>query len=99
MYFADRITPGGMKLLQERGAVGDICGRFFDLNGRPVMIGAGVIGMDLRQLVAIPEVIAIAGGLEKTRALLGAVRGGFVKTLITDTVTARAVLALNSEGR
>jgi len=58
-----------------------------------------VIGIDLETLKNIPEVIAIAGGSEKVRAVLGALRGGYIKTLITDIVTARAVLAEDSERR
>jgi dihydroxyacetone kinase-like protein len=44
-------------------------------------------------------VIAIAGGMEKVRAVLGALRGGYINTLITDTETARAVLAEFEERR
>ncbi|HTX80223.1 MAG TPA: sugar-binding transcriptional regulator [Longilinea sp.] len=98
MFFADHISPENLTKLESRGAVGDILGRFYNFNGDPVEINAGVIGINLQQLRAIPEVIAIAGGLEKVRALLGALRGGYVKTLVTDTATARAVL-LESNGR
>lgn len=93
MFFAQHIPPGSLAQLEARGAVGDICARFFDIQGKQVVPGTGVIGVDLSQLRAIPEVIAIAGGIEKVRAVLGALRGGYVKTLITDTATARAVLA------
>jgi dihydroxyacetone kinase-like protein len=44
----------------------------------------------------VDAVIAIAGGSDKVSAILGAIRGGYVKTLITDTVTARAVLEQHS---
>jgi DNA-binding transcriptional regulator LsrR (DeoR family) len=44
-------------------------------------------------------VIAIAGGSEKVRAILGALRGGYIKTLITDITTARAVLVEDSQRR
>jgi DNA-binding transcriptional regulator LsrR (DeoR family) len=98
MFFADHITPGNLAKLESRGAVGDILGQFYNLNGDPLEIDAGVIGVSLEQLRAIPEVIAIAGGLEKVRALLGALRGGYIKTLVTDTATAQAVL-LENKGR
>jgi DNA-binding transcriptional regulator LsrR (DeoR family) len=92
MFFADHISPGMLAQLEARGAVGDICGRFFDSVGYPVDSGTGVISIGLNDLKAIPEVIGIAGGLEKVRALLGALRGGYIKTLVTDTATAQAVL-------
>lgn len=93
MFFADHISPEMLAQLEARGAVGDICGRFFDITGHPVDLGTGVIGVSLDDLPQIPEVIGVAGGLDKVRALLGALRGGYIKTLVTDTVTARAVLA------
>jgi len=99
MFFAEHITPGALAQLEAQGAVGDICGRFYNVAGEPVTVGTGVIGIPLEHLRAVPEVIAIAGGLEKARAILGALRGGFIKTLITDTATARTVLLEHLERR
>jgi len=99
MFFADHITPQTLASLESKGTVGDICARFFDILGTQVFPELGVIGINLDQLKAIPEVIAIAGGMEKVRAVLGALRGGYIKTLITDTETARAVLAEHEERR
>jgi DNA-binding transcriptional regulator LsrR (DeoR family) len=93
MFFADHISPKTLAQLEANGAVGDVCGRFFNIKGEPVNVGQGVIGINLEQLRAIPEVIGIAGGLEKTRAIIGALRGGFIKTLVTDTITAQKLLA------
>jgi DNA-binding transcriptional regulator LsrR (DeoR family) len=99
MFFADHISPHALSRLESKGAVGDICARFFDIIGTYVFPELGVIGINLEQLKAIPEVIAVAGGMEKVRAVLGALRGGYVKTLITDTETAQAVLTENEERR
>jgi deoxyribonucleoside regulator len=99
MFFADHITPQTLSLLESMGTVGDICARFFNIQGTQVFPELGVIGINLDQLKAIPEVIAIAGGMEKVRAILGTLRGGYVKTLVTDTVTAQAVLAETEERR
>ena len=93
MFFADHITRQTLAMLEERGAVGDICARFFNSKGVQVLPNLGVIGINLNQLKAVPQVIAIAGGMEKTRAVLGALKGGYINTLITDTATAQAVLA------
>jgi len=80
--------------LRARGAVGDILGHFFDLNGQPVAceVDHRIIALSLDQLRAIPTVIAVAGGLEKTEAILGALRGSYVNALVTDAETAQAVL-------
>jgi deoxyribonucleoside regulator len=99
MFFANHINPHTLAELESKGTVGDICARFFDAQGNQVFPELGVIGINLDQLKTIPEVIAIAGGLEKVRAVLGALRGGYIKTLITDTETARAVLAKHEERR
>ncbi len=93
MFFAEHIAPRTLAHLEAEGTVGDICARFFDIKGRQVYPETGVIGINLEQLKTIPEVIAIAGGMEKIRAVLGALQGGYIKTLVTDTETARAVLA------
>jgi DNA-binding transcriptional regulator LsrR (DeoR family) len=98
MFFAEHISPDVLAELESHGAVGDICGRFFKISGEVVTAGAGVIGIAIEQLRTIPEVVAVAGGLEKVRAILGVLRGGYIKTLVTDTATAQAVLIENERG-
>lgn len=93
MFFAEHVSPRTLARLEANGAVGDICARFFDCEGRQVDPETGVIGIRLEQLKTVPEVIAIAGGMEKVRAISGALQGGYIHTLVTDTATARAVLA------
>jgi DNA-binding transcriptional regulator LsrR (DeoR family) len=99
MFFADHISPVVLAQLEAGGAVGDICGRFYNIQGEQIRGPAGVIGISIEQLQHIPEVIAVGGGLEKVRALLGALRSGFIKTLVTDSTTARAVLIESEERR
>ncbi len=83
-----------VRYLQDRGAVGDILGRMFDVNGERVRceMDERLIALDLEQLRGISTMVAIAGGTEKTRAILGALRGSYVNVLITDMESARAVL-------
>lgn len=97
MFFTDHMTESALVRLKSEGGIGDICGNFFDIQGRPVMDTPGIVGVNLEQLRLIPEVIAAAGGLDKVGALIGALKGGFIKTLVTDVVTARAVLAAKKE--
>ena len=95
MLFAKYLDESTRDRLNAAGAVGDICMRFFDENGRPIEDGLrGVIGIDLEKVHRIPNVIGVASGVSKAKAILGAIRGGFIKTLITDDVTARAILSL-----
>jgi deoxyribonucleoside regulator len=92
MFFAGSMSQHTLTFLESRGAVGDLCARFFDDQGQPVETGAGILGITLDQLRALPDVIGIAGGTDKVTAILGAIRGGYIKTLVTDSVTARAIL-------
>lgn len=93
MFFSEYMTESTLEELKSEGGVGDICGNFYDIQGLPVMENMGIVGINLEQIQEIPEVIGVAGGLEKTRALLGALQGGFITTLVTDIITAREVLA------
>ena len=95
MLFAKYLDQSTRDRLHAAGAVGDICMRFFDGDGRSIEDGLrGVIGIDLEKLHRISNVIGVASGASKAKAILGAIRGGLIKTLITDDVTARAILTL-----
>jgi DNA-binding transcriptional regulator LsrR (DeoR family) len=79
-----------LQKIRGRGAVGDICLRFYDSVGREVRdaIGNRVIGIDLETFKRIPRAVAIAGGIRKHAAILGALRGKLINVLITDQFTA-----------
>ncbi|MBN1563546.1 MAG: sugar-binding transcriptional regulator [Anaerolineae bacterium] len=76
--------------LRAGGGVGDVCLRFFDINGKPVLtpLNDRVMGMALPQLKHVPRTVGIAGGQRKHAAIQGALRGGWINVLITDRVTA-----------
>jgi DNA-binding transcriptional regulator LsrR (DeoR family) len=80
-----------LEALQKAGAVGDLCLRFYDAEGRPVRGGfeGRVIGIDLDGLRRVPRSVALCGGKRKFAAILGALRGGWVNTLVTDQFTAQ----------
>jgi DNA-binding transcriptional regulator LsrR (DeoR family) len=100
VLFVNYLDEGTRSRLKKAKAEGDICMRFFDISGTPVKNGVqGVISISLEQLRRIPSVIAIACGLSKVRAILGAIRGKYIHTLITDDQTAKAILVfLEKEG-
>jgi len=87
--------------LSARGAVGDICLRFFDAAGTPVVtpLNDRVISMELQELKAVHRVVGIAGGKRKTAAIRGALEGGWVNVLITDRSTAERLVNHASSGR
>lgn len=94
-------SPKELKSLSARGAVGDICLRFFDAEGTPVAtpLNDRVIAIELEQLKRVERVIGIAGGRRKTAAIQGALRGGWVNVLITDRSTAERLLREAKAGR
>ncbi len=80
--------------LRQKGAVGDICMRFFDADGCPIQNGLNerVIGLELEQLHRIKRCVGVAGGKRKIAAIRGAMRGGYINVLITDIQTAKVLL-------
>jgi len=80
--------------LRSRGAVGDVCMRFFDAEGKPVETPQNerVIGMELEQLNRLRRCVAVAGGRRKVAAIRGAIRGKHINVLITDIFTASELI-------
>jgi len=83
-----------LELLKNRGAVGDILLRFFDINGAIVgsPINNRVVSMSLEQLKNIDRAIGVAAGKRKYPAILGALRGKWINVLVTDRNTAEMLL-------
>ena len=92
------ITPQEVENLRKQGAVGDILGQFYDKNGRKldVTYHNRLIAVRLEKLKEMPHVIGIAGGEHKVDAIKGALRGGYIHTLITDERTALKLLEVPS---
>jgi len=87
-------SPDELDAISRAGAVGDICLRFFDEAGKPVITDHDerVISMSLDQLKRAKRSVGIAGGRRKLTAIRGALRGGWINVLITDRVTAEQLL-------
>lgn len=83
--------------LDAAGAVGEVLVAPFDLDGQYVCpaLRDRVIALDARRLGRIPVSIGVAAGEGKVRPILGALRAGIVRRLVTDAATAEAVVALD----
>ncbi len=81
-----------------RGAVGAISGRFFDAKGNPVSgeVDQRMVGLTLEEIRRVPNRLGVAGGTEKTQAILGALRGGYLTDLVVDERTAHGLLATDA---
>lgn len=91
-----------LEQLSAHGAVGDICLRFFDAGGTPVVtpLNDRVIAIELEDLKRANRVVGIAGGRRKTAAIRGALQGRWINVLITDRATAeRLVRTAPDNGR
>ena len=90
------LNPADVRGLRERGVVGDILGQFFDADGNVVdlPIHDRRIGIELSDLMHVPKVVGVAGGLHKAQAILGARHGGFLDVLDTNELVAIRLLEL-----
>ena len=87
-------SPEELAMLEESGAVGDICLRFFDAAGVPVTtpLDERVIGITFEELRRVRRCVGIAGGPRKLAAIESALQGRLVNVLITDRFTAEALI-------
>lgn len=87
-------APADQDALRSRGAVGDVCLRYFDAEG--VLVHSPfddrVLGISADDLRAVPRRVALAGGADKVTAVRAALLGGWVNVLVTDLSVARALL-------
>jgi len=94
--FVDRevLKPADIKELKGYGAVGEICGRFFNASG--VECDSPwrdrVISIDLELVKEIPQVIGVVAGADRSAAICAAIKGGLLKSLVIDESGARALL-------
>lgn len=91
-YFMARVRAS-----ESQEIVADFCGRFFTRDGQEAG-GKFVVAIEPHQLRKAREVVAVAGGVSKARAIRAILRGKLITTLVTDEDTARAVLGLE-DGR
>ncbi len=80
--------------LERAGAIGEVCGRFFDARGNECATAwrDRVISVELAQLRKIPLVLALVSGTDRTAAIEAAIRGNLIKGLIIDEAGAAALL-------
>lgn len=93
-YLKEEMEPDIFSELMKSGTVGDILGQFFDADGNVFDMGEKyhLIGYDLKKLKGIKNVICLCGGAPKVDGIIAAAKAGYMKTLITDSETARMAL-------
>ncbi|TCO47772.1 DNA-binding transcriptional regulator LsrR (DeoR family) [Kribbella antiqua] len=88
------VAESDQEELRRLGAVGDVCFRYFDEEGKHVRstFDQRVIGVTAKELLAVPRRIGVAGGERKYSAIRAALLGGWVNILITDLAMAEKLL-------
>lgn len=90
----EKMTLNELIYIKNQNAVGDILGQFFDAEGHILELPHHnrLIGTHLNTLKKLNNVIGVAGGAQKVDAIFGALKGGYIDTLITDEETANGLL-------
>ncbi|QUJ69991.1 winged helix-turn-helix transcriptional regulator (plasmid) [Photobacterium sp. GJ3] len=94
-YFDLRHWVNGEKSrVAESQCKGEVFAHLFDASGEACIpaLNDKLVGLTLEELRQIPVSIGVAAGAEKVAPIQAALRGGFLNTLITDELTAQAVL-------
>jgi DNA-binding transcriptional regulator LsrR (DeoR family) len=76
-------------------AAGELLLHVIDTSGKPLDLNLNqrIVGLELDSLKKIPLTIGIAASEEKVKPIVAALKGGFLKVLITDEETAKSVLS------
>lgn len=94
------LDPRDARAFWDQEPVGDLAGRYFTATGTPVTgpVDDRVVSVSLRDLDAIPLVVGIAFGRDKTPAVHGALLGHHVDALVCDERLARSLLSHHASG-
>jgi DNA-binding transcriptional regulator LsrR (DeoR family) len=95
MYETGMVTPEEFAEVERAGAVGEVLGQFVDADGRSVNapVNQRSIAVSIDDLRG-KEVVVIAGGHGKARAIDAVLATGVVTGLITDEATAQQLIPL-----
>ena len=94
LFFRLGYTDQEEQIRIQQIAVGDICSRFFDADGRICNkeLDARTVGITLDELRNKEHSIMIAGGEAKVPAIRAALKGHYANVFITDQFTAKELL-------
>ncbi len=100
LYRARYLSDDILGELGAAGAVGDVCGRFFDAEGRECLdaLSRRTLAVGFADIRSCPFSVAVAGGPNKIDAILGALRAGLCDGLVTDQATATELLRRTTAG-
>ncbi|HEY7418212.1 MAG TPA: sugar-binding transcriptional regulator [Ktedonobacteraceae bacterium] len=94
LFRAGYLGTDELQEIRKQGAVGDICGTYFNINGEICAheVLDRTVTVSFETLRRVPLVIAVAAGIAKVEAIIGGLRTGIVDVLITDEQCTSAIL-------
>jgi DNA-binding transcriptional regulator LsrR (DeoR family) len=98
LFERDLFTRAEIGKLADAGAVGEVLGRFYNAKGVECQttVRNRTLSIDLAKLRGIARRIAVVVGVDRTAAVLGAIRGKILNTLVTEESCAEALLRMGS---
>jgi len=91
---AGYLTEGEIHVAKNKGAIGDILSHYYTIDGReiPTSWSDRMISVELQALKAIDNLIGVAAGADKAKAVVGAVKSGILNTLVVDAELAEGIV-------
>ncbi len=88
------MSESEIAIVRMRNAVGDMLSQYYDIHGNLVEFEGDdrFITTSLQDLRTFSNVVGVAGGEDRILPILGALNGGYLDVLITDSETARCIL-------
>lgn len=96
LYRGNHISEQELAGIRADDAVGDVCAIYYSIKGELAKTDFHHrrIGVSPDGLRKIPLRLGVGGSIEKAEAILGAICGGFINALVTDSLTAVRILEL-----
>jgi len=87
------------KVAEDCGGVGEMLAYVYDIRGRGCApeYADRVVGLGLPELKRVPLVIGVAATASKAIPIYGALRGGYIRALVTDEAAAKGIVQLFEE--
>lgn len=95
-YYNDYFNKEEIKEIIKKKIVGETVFCYFDINGNIIEteLSKRMICISTKNLKEIKNKILVAGGPNKSEAILGAARAGLIDTLITDSINIKKLFSL-----
>lgn len=92
--YKNYLRPEEIIEIENQKAVGENCLIFYDINGKIIKTSLyeRTISIDQEDLLNIQNKIVIASGVEKSKAIIGAIKAKMIDVLITDRLTLEQIL-------